>query len=212
MRKSHLLLSVLAALLVAGAQGQDKDMSREKTQEAAAMQGLAMLRVLTPENARELGLSTADAARATLGTPLPIYSVDLAVLRNFRPGADAAALIKPSAAAFYPVLLDGGVRSSVRVERGNTGWEAARVGNAGVATAIDRARRALPAPDAATTSLVQVLALNLLFVAQQDASGWLLAPVVDDASAGLTVGKAEPAANVLARLAPIAARHNGEPT
>jgi hypothetical protein len=77
---------------------------------------------------------------------------------------------------------------------------------------VDRARRALPRPDDSATALVQVLALNLVFVGQRDATGWQLAPVIDDASVELRVGKAEPAASVFARLVALAARQNGDPT
>jgi hypothetical protein len=138
--------------------------------------------------------------------------VDLAALKEFRAGGDADAILKSSPSAFYPVLLDGAVRSGVRVENTGTGWEPVRVGNSGLAISVDRARRALPLPDDAATALVQVLALNLLFVGQKTADGWRLAPVIDDPSVELKVGTAETAASVFARLAPLAARHNGEPT
>ena len=212
MRKLHSLLVALSALLAA-AVTPAQDASRvNKTQEAAAAQGLAILRSLASEKSRDLGLaSEAEAARAALGSPLAVYNVELAALKDFR-GGDASALLKPSPAAFYPVVLEGAVRSGVRVENTGAGWEPARVGNSGLATAVDRARRALPSPDDAATALVQVLALNLLFVGQKTASGWQLAPVIDDASVELSVGKAEPASSVFIRLAPLAARHNGEPT
>ncbi len=186
---------------------------QDKSPEAAAAQGLAVLRGLVGDNTRELGFtSSAEAARATLGAPLSVYSVDLNALRAFKPGDDAGALLRSVPAKFYPVLLEGSVRSSVRVENTGAGWDAARVGNAGLATAITLARRALPRPDDPGTALVQVLALNLLFVGQQAAGDWLLAPVVDDASVKLKVGSAETAADVMARLVPLAAQLTGDPT
>lgn len=211
MHKSFLLLICLALLAVT-ASAQDASRTN-KTQEAAAAQGLALLRALAGDKASDLGFkSSNDAARATLGTPLAVYNVDLAALKNFAAGGDASSLLRASPAAFYPVVLDGAVSSGIRVENTGAGWEAARVGNAGLATAVDRARHALPKPDDTATALVQVLALNLVFVGQRDASGWLLAPVIDDPSVDLKVGKAEPAASVFVRLAPIAARQNGDPT
>jgi len=51
-----------------------------------------------------------------------------------------------------------------------------------------------------------------VFVGQKRTDGWLLSPVTDDSSVKLTVGTVEHAADVMARLAPIAAQHNGEPT
>jgi hypothetical protein len=183
------------------------------TQEAAATQGLALLQALSGEKPREAGFNSgADAARATLGTPLAVFNVDLRALSTFKSGDDAGALIIPSPAAFYPVLVDGTVRSSVRVEKSGAGWEPARVGNAGLAAAVAAGRRAFTGSEDKATALVQVLALNLLFVARKEADGWQLAPVVDDGSVDLKVGRAEPAASVFARLAPIAARHNGDPT
>lgn len=207
MRKLLLITLALATGLSAAAQ----DQSRGKTQEAAAAQGLALLQALATNKPRELGMSAADASRASLGKPLSVASVDLKALAAFKSGDDATALIKPSAAAFYPVTLDGGVRSGIRVEKTGGDWETARVGNSGLATVVEAARRALPSPDEPAT-LVQVLALNLLFVGQQSSGGWQLVPVIDDSSLELKTGKAEAASAVFTRLAPIAARQNGDPT
>jgi hypothetical protein len=213
MRKLHTLLVLLAGLFAAAIACPQEAPRDTRTQEAAAAQGLAILRSLTAEKSRDLGFtSDAEAARATLAPPLAVFNVELAALKEFRAGGDASALIKSSPAAFYPVLLDGAVRSGVRVENMGRGWEPARVGNSGLATAVDRARSALPTPEGRETALVQVLALNLLFVAQKTAGGWQLAPVIDDASVELKVGKVEPASSVFTRLAPLAARHNGDPT
>jgi hypothetical protein len=214
MRKPQLSIALVAILSLGCAATLAQNVSRQaESAEAAATQALAILRAMASDNTRELGFtSSAEAARATLGAPLSIYSVDLAALRAFKPGDDGAALLKSVPAVFYPVLLDGSVRSAVRVEKSGTGWDATRVGNAGLATAVARARRALPIPDDPDTALVQVLALNLVFVGQKDASGWLLAPVIDDASVKLKVGFVERATDVLARLAPLAARHTGDPT
>ncbi len=208
MRKLLLITLALAATFTASAQ--QTDPPRARTQEAAAAHGLALLQALAADKSRETGLSSADAARATLGKPLAVASVELAALRAFKAGDDASALIRPSAEAFYPVLLDGGVRSGVRVENGDGGWQVVRVGNAGLASALEAARGALPSPDEAT--LVQVLALNLVFVGHKGSGGWQLAPVIDDASLELKTGKLESAAEVFTRLAPIAARQNGDPT
>lgn len=206
-----LILIMLALVASFSATGQEPD--RSATREVAAAQGLALLRSLAAgDKSQQAGLTTADAARSTLGAPLPVVSVDLDALRRYKSGDDAAALLRPSESALYPVLVDGAVRSSIRIENTKGGWQAARVGNAGLAIAVDRARRALPSPDDPSVTLVQVLALNLVFVGQKDASGWQLAPVVDDASVELKVGRAERAASVFSRLAPIAQRHNGDPT
>jgi hypothetical protein len=214
MRKPQLFSALFVMLTLGCAASLSQNVSEDsESAEAAATQGLALIRTMASDNRRELGFASgSEAARATLGTPLPIYSVGLAALRAFKPGDDAEALLKPVPAVFYPVLLDGSVRSAVRVEKGEAGWHAARVGNAGLATAVALSRSALPAPDDPSTSLVQVLALNLVFVGQKSADGWLVAPVVDDASVNLKVGAVERAAEVMARLAPLAARHNGDPT
>ena len=205
-------LFLMTLALVAGiASAQQADQPRARTQEAAAAQGLALLQALATGKSREVGMSSADAARATLGKPLEVASVGLDALRAYKPGDDASALIRASAEAFYPVMFEGGVRSSVRVENGDGGWQAVRVGNSALAAAVAAARRALPSPDDPAT-LVQVLALNLVFVGQKDSSGWQLAPVTDDASLELKAGKVESAAAVFTRLAPIAARQNGDPT
>jgi hypothetical protein len=214
MRKPQAFLVSLAILVLGCGYALAQNVSdKAQSAEAAATQGLAILRVMASENARDLGFtSSAEASRATLGTPLSVYNVELAALREFKPGGDAAALLKSVPAKLFPVMLEGSVRSAVRVESSGAGWDATRVGNAGLATAITRARSAFPKPDDPDTALVQVLALNLVFVGQKGDGGWLLAPVIDDPSVKLKVGTAERAADVLARLAPLAARHTGDPT
>ena len=147
MRKLLLTTLALAASL---ASAQQADSPRARTQEAAAAQGLALLQALAAGKSREVGMSSADAARATLGKPLDVASVALAALRNYKPGDDPAVLIQPSPEAFYPVMLDGGVRSSVRVENGDGGWQAVRVGNSGLASALAAER--LVKPNSAATS------------------------------------------------------------
>lgn len=184
----------------------------ENTPEFAAAQGLAVLRALSAEQSKNTGLTATEVERATLGRRLAVMNVELDALRRFKAGDDVAPLLRPSSSAYFPVLLDGSVRSGIRVEDDGRGWEVARVGNSGLATAVDRARRSLPSPDDASVTLIQVLALNLVFVAQRTSEGWQLSPAVDDASVELKVGKVESAATVFARLAPIAARLTGEPT
>jgi hypothetical protein len=212
MSRLQTVLVMLSALLTASvAQTQDPPPAR-KSQEAAAVQGLEILRALAADRSRDLGFTAANADRTTLGKPLAVYSVALDALRQYRAGESASDLIGQSPAAFYPVLLDGSVRAGVRVENTPAGWEPARVGNAGLAVSVDRARHALPSPDDPATALVQVLALNLVFVGQKSGADWVLVPVIDDASVELKAGTPEPAERIFARLVTLAARHNGQPT
>jgi len=212
MRTLHTVLVMLLALFVSSVAQTQEQAPALKSQEAAAAQGLAILRSLSADRTRDLGFTQANADRTTLGKPLSVYSVNLDALREYRTGEDASDLIEQSPAAFYPVLLDGTVRTGVRVENSPAGWEPARVGNAGLATSVDRARHALPSPDDPAVALVQVLALNLVFVGQKTDAEWILVPVIDDPSVELKAGTPEPASSIFARLAILAARHNGQPT
>jgi hypothetical protein len=206
------LLITLLAFGGASALAQDPQ-PRAGTPELAAAQGLAILQAMANDKAKNTGFaSRTEAARATLGAPLKVFVVELKALAAFKPGNSPDVLLRSSPAAFYPVVLDGAVRSSVRVEDRGKGWEPARVGNTGLATAVARARSALSLSGGSETALVQVLALNLVFVAQKGSDGWLLAPVVDDPSVDLRVGKAELAQSVFVRLAPLAALQSGDPT
>jgi hypothetical protein len=213
MKSSRLLLTALAMTFVACLAHAQERPPVAGSQEVAAVQSLALLRSLARErNAQELGFASAEeAARATLGAAMSVYDVGLDPLRKFKPGDDAGKLLEAREAAFYPVLLDGSVRASVRIEISAKGWAPARVGNTGLAVAVDKARKVLPAPEA-DVALVYVPALNLAFVGQKSAAGWLLVPVRDDASVDLRMDKAEAAASVFTRLAPIALQHDGEPS
>ena len=100
MRKLHMLLVMLAGLFAA-AIAPAQDASDARTQEAAATQGLSILRSLASEKSRDLGFaSEAEVARAKLAPPMAVFNVDLSALKEFRAGGDASAYIKPSPARF----------------------------------------------------------------------------------------------------------------
>ena len=181
------------------------------TADAAAAQGLEILRaVVATQDAGELGFaSREDVARAALGPPMPVFVVGLDALRAYAAGADAKRIVEPVKSVVYPVLVDGEVRSSITVEGQDSGWSMASVGNSALVMAVAKVRRSISAEKVA---MVRVLALNLVFLGEESATGWRLTPILDDTSVKLRAGVSETAADVFARLAPIARAHNGLPT
>jgi len=207
-------LLLVSGLLVAGVPthslGADAKPLAAKTQDGAAQQGYAILEQLVRKG-RDTGIaSPADFARATLGVPLKVYHVDTRPLAAFNAGDNPAPLLIEEPAVFYPVMLDGNMTSSIRVQKVNGGWAPALVGDASLAATVGRAQAGF-APDTSDTALVAVLPLNVLFVAKIINSTWEFIPVGNEPRAGIKAGGRLSAGDAFARLAPLAKRLIGAP-
>ncbi|MBV8131429.1 MAG: hypothetical protein JO282_02805, partial [Alphaproteobacteria bacterium] len=102
------------------------------TQAAAAQQGLATLQQLvTPQNYAGLGFSSPEEVRrAQLGSPMPLFRVELNTLMQMTPQTPSSTVLVDARRSLYPVVVDQRVASSLFVMRHDDGWRATDFGSA----------------------------------------------------------------------------------
>lgn len=165
-------------------------------------------RAATGPGARLLGFRSADeAARATLGEPLPIRVVRLDALQAYDASTDPGSILVASQRILFPVSSGADVRTGIEVREKRGTWGAGAIGGAQVAVLLDAARVAhrASAGAGATYFAVQVPALNLYLLGVETGSGRALIPLADDPRfPTLRAGQPVGLADALAALAPAA--------
>ena len=209
-----LLLATLLAFLalplraqMAPSYGEDPQLRRVATDSLPALRQL-----VTSANAQAMGFRSPDeVGKAALLPPIQIYLVRLDQLRQYQAGQEPAALLSGGDRVFFPLAVDGEVRSSVELDKSRGGWRTAGFGNPTLAKALASARdRIAPAPGSPAFA-VHVAALNMYFVGKRDGGQLLLAAVIDDPRLKMTPGVPRPAAEVFSDLVPLAKQYNGLP-
>jgi hypothetical protein len=165
----------LAILMLAGCQRQGP-----RTYEQAVGDALDEFQELvTVDNYRSLGFDAVDdVKRAQLGRPLKVAYIDLSALRAYAPGGDTSRLLTKTNATVYPVVVNGVVKSSVTIAPADGGFEPARFGEGAIARRLSGYRRA---PSEGADMMVQVPALNLVFLGRNSGGKLLLTLVLPDA-------------------------------
>jgi hypothetical protein len=175
----------------------------------AAEAALPTLRkAATGAGARLLGFRSDDeAARATLGEPLPIRIVRLDALRAYGAATDPASLLVDTKRILFPVVSGAEVRTGIEVREKRGVWGAGAIGGAQLAVLLDaaRAEHRKSAGAGASYFAVQVPALNLYLLEADTAGGRMLVPLADDPRfPDLHAGKPVSLADAWAALAPAA--------
>lgn len=193
-------LAMLAALVLA-AQGDDAE------SKAAAQKGLGVLQqMVTEKNHASLGFENLkDAATATLGDPLKVHLVRLDELKTYAAGADPEKLVHPLEKLIFPVLVGAASRAAVTVEKSAGAWKATSFGQPTLAKALFGAK------PRAGSIFVQVPAFNLAFLGHRDNGKLMLTATMDDARFDLKAGTTIAAADLFAKLAPVAQKDDGLP-
>jgi len=182
----------------------------------AAQQALAdMASPGVPGRVQLLGFrSTEEAKSCVLGGALAVYYVPLDELKSYT-GGDPKALLYGGTELLFPVMAEKEVRSSLTVQKLNSSWQTARLGQPTLAKMLVNARsadaRKLNSP---TTSYFEVFvpALNLRFIGHLQGAKFYLIPMRSDPTLGLRAGTAYVAEGVFLRLVPVAKANNGQPT
>lgn len=172
-----------------------------------AVERLDQFRKAPPEIARRLGfLSTQEASRATLGTPLREFVVPAEALVGYSPNRPAVELLTGGDSYFYPVVVGNELRSSIRIAPGRQGKpEVIAIGDAGSAAHLSRLENLGPLlRQRSDVSLpaVRVPALGLFFVARFQGKAFEIASIFDVPTLRLKAGQFEDAGQVFMRLAP----------
>lgn len=159
---------------------------------------------------KTLGFASVEEARsATLGDPVPILTVRLDQLREYKQGSDPTSLVSAvSTKVLYPVQVGQTTRSSITIARSRRGWEPVSFGGNALSNMFAMGRRKSPA----ATFVVVVPALNAFFGGAGRGAGMTLTPLEEYASLGLKAFETLPAAQVFERLVKPAREHNGLPS
>jgi hypothetical protein len=180
------------------------------THAAAAQASLTTLAHLAIAD-KTLGFHSPDeAASASLGAPLPMLMVGLNPLRAYHAGDDPRPLLLSEGSVLYPVTVNGDVRSSVLIRKDASGdWKASQFGRPTLAslategrTNVSRARGVA----ASGLSLVEIPTLAARMLAHEENGVPMLTCLGDVRGTDLHAGETRPAADVFARLQPIAAQ------
>lgn len=215
-----LLVSVTAAVIMgctgAAQGGRDQKAPVHPDAQTAAARSLDTLRkLITPDNARDMGFDNpADAASATLGSAARVQMVRLDALRQYQAGTDPSSLLTEENRIIYPVMVRDQVKSSIIVEGSGNEWKASSFGGPHLVQQMARYRTEattrLNAP-ADSVTVVHVAALNLYFLGYRADGRLMLIPLENHADYKLEAGSSLPADQVFAALAPIARNYNGLP-
>jgi len=162
----------------------------------------------TPETAAAFGFATAEQAKlATVQTPLRIGMIELDRLKAADPEAGMQSLVIATNAVRTFVVVDGKVTASVITREVGGTWQAARFGrpllSSGLADGL-RARSAFEERPPANVFELDIPALNLWFIAQQDGTNLTLIPAEDDERFGFQRGAALDSREVMHKIVPYA--------
>jgi hypothetical protein len=175
----------------------------------ASLQKLA--RLATPQTT--LGFqSVSEAASASLAEPLPMIMVRLDALQAYRAGDDARPLLLEEGSFLYPVTVGGEVRSSVLVHKVNGDWKATQFGRANLAKFAHEGRKQVALARGVAesgVSLVEIPTLSTRMLAHDEKGVPMLTALLDVQGTDLRAGVTRPAADVFAKLQPLAARNDG---
>ncbi len=172
-----LLLIIVASIYYFVLRGEDEGVPKPDTvvdQQEAADNALGIMQDLAKDNYTLLGFQSEEEAKsATLGTPLTVYLVYLDDLQNFENESTSNDLLQDSKIVMYPVMVDDTIRSAVGIQNSEDGWTPATFGNATLIKAI--AEIGLNKD----SFIVQVSALGLYFVGEQNEDGLFLTSITE---------------------------------
>jgi hypothetical protein len=179
------------------------------TAAAAALKTLAGL--VKPE--KPLGFhSPSEIASASLAEPLPMRMVGLNDLRAYRAGDDPRPLIRDEGTVMYPVTVGGEVRSSVVLRKVNGDWKATQFGRSNLASFAHAGRARVASarrvPEAGV-SLVEIPTMSARMLEHEEGGVPMLTSLLDVPNTDVRAGVTLPAAEVFAKLQPLAAQNDG---
>jgi hypothetical protein len=205
------LICILFAAVTHAQIADDSGYMRE-TQGAAAQSLMVLRQMVTADNFKDMGFASVDEVKeAGLGQPISVYLVRLDELREFKAGADPAALLRSLGKVIYPVTVRQQVRSAVTLERKDNQWRATEFGSPKLIALLDKMRGASAASSSTNLFVVHVAALSTYFLGYRSGTKVMLIPLVDNPEAHLTAGRTITAEEAFAALVPVAQQYNGLP-
>jgi hypothetical protein len=147
--------------------------------------------------------SVAQAARASIGQPLPVYRVHLHPLAAYREGGRPEEILDDQPRTLLiPILADGEIRSSFMVAESDRTKMSRIIGQGSSNLLLNKKPEYLAIIQAA----VLIPDLRLRFLARDIAGGFVLIPIKNYPFFELKAGEELPASEVFMKLMPIAKR------
>lgn len=198
--KTIYLIFALFILLSVTVNSQGKD-----PQEAAANSLKTFKNLITEQNFKAMGFeSMREINEAKLGDPLKVYAVPLDKLQKYQQGSDPNSLLVDQSAFMYPIKVGDKTRSSISISKGENGWSSSNFGRPNYAKMLGRYQMK-------NSFIVNVMSLNLSFVAERSEEGLMLTPVWDVDEFDFKAGEQMPADKVFSTILPAAIEHDGLP-
>lgn len=169
-------------------------------------------KLVTEQNSVSMGFHDPNEVRsATLGQPLQVFKVGLDSLRDYRTSEDPKKLLHSGDEVIYPVLLQDAARSSITLAKVGNEWKAIAFGEPQLVKLIHGAKeKAAAKAGAEPLFIVQVPALNTVFVGYQRGGTLMLTPVVDDSRFGFKAGESIPASDAFGKMVRAAQSQRGD--
>jgi len=210
----RIYIALMAIFCVIFAQA-NAQQAKNDPREVASQSMETLRQLVTEENYKAMGFESLDElSDIALGDSLHVFFVRLDQLQEYQPGSDPNRLLIDRKRIIFPVIVKKQVRSSIVVDMVNERWQATGFGGPNLMKMFSKVRSAaadstgLPLP---SFFAVQVLALNLNFIAHRIDNELMLTPVLNDPSFEFKAGVALPAADAFERILPAAREHNGLP-
>ena len=116
--------------------------------QAAAVGLPSFLSRVPPGEEADYGFANAEEARrGQLAQPFRLHAITPTALRAWRPGDSPSSLLSETDMWYFPITVDGVVRSILVVDQTPAGWEAVSLGYASLAAALDGLRQDWPEKD-----------------------------------------------------------------
>lgn len=159
--------------------------------QAAAAKGLpTMLQALPEEILAQFNFtSSEELSRATLGTPFQVYTIPPEEILNYNAGTPIGQIISATDHWFFPVKVNGEVRTLLTVAMVDGKWQAVSIGSAGLAQEWTAVVAKYPSD---THKLVRIYQAAADFVLLGDAGSDELLPLKSGRIALGFAGDAEP--------------------
>ncbi len=93
---------------------------------------------IPPSEEADYGFANADETRcAQLAQPFQLHTITPTALRTWHPGDATSALMSKTDMWYFPITVDGVIRSILVVDQTPAGWEAVSLGYVPLAAALD---------------------------------------------------------------------------
>jgi hypothetical protein len=142
-----------------------------------------------------------------------MFMVGLNDLRGYRANDDPRPLLRDEGTVMYPVTVGGEVRSSVILRKVNGDWKATQFGRSNLAGFAHAGRKqvatARRVPESGV-SLVEIPTMSARMLEHEENGLPMLTALLDVPPTDLRAGVTLPAAEVFAKLQPLAAQNDGK--